>query len=429
MKRDNGRILAVMLAYSAAALLAAALTWDRGGSLTGFARILRHPAQLTIDYFKLGTVGGTFLNAGLVGACCAAVFALSGADLNGASMMAFFLTMGFSFFGINLFNIWPCMLGTWLFARAARERFADHVNTALFSTALAPFVSEIAWRYPALDGLFAAPAFRLLLAAAVGAAAGFLMPALCRHSPNLHRGYSVYNAAAVAGFVGILLFSCLYRAAGVEIPVNTQIGGAHAAVVNGFSAGTSLAALAAGLGLNRWRIGGYGKILAGAGYRCDYVRDAGVPLTLINIGVFGLFVTAYYNAVGAAMTGPTAGSIICLLAAATCGAHCLNVLPIMIGYGIASAVCAFDINAQAIVVGFCFSAALCPIAGRFGLVSGVVAGMLHACMVTTVVTFHGGMCLYNGGFTCGIVAVLAAPVLEAFFVPRDRVALLPKLKR
>ena len=81
--RKNRSILAIMLAYSAAALAAVPLCGPLSASLRGFAAILTAPAQLTIDYFLLGTTGGTFLNVGLVGFACTAVFAASGAALSG----------------------------------------------------------------------------------------------------------------------------------------------------------------------------------------------------------------------------------------------------------------------------------------------------------------------------------------------------------
>lgn len=152
-------------------------------------------------------------------------------------------------------------------------------------------------------------------------------------------------------------------------------------------------------------------------------------MTLVNIGLMGLLATGYYNLVGAAMTAPTAGCILCFLAIAPCGAHLLNTVPIILGYALASTFCVFDLNTQAIIVGLCFAGALSPIAGRFGVLSGVLAGLLHACMVTTVVTFHGGFCLYNGGFTCGITAILLVPVLEMFFEPAEKLKLLPQRKR
>ena len=419
------QILGIMLFYAAAAGAAAFLSDSPRRIFSGLMHILTSPAQLTVDFFHVGSAGGAFLNVALVGLSCWAVYALSGAPLSGTSLMAYFLTIGFSFFGMSLLNIWPCILGTWLFSRVSGKAFADQANVALFSTALSPFVSEALWRYPALDGLPAAMLLRSLLGLLLGCAAGFLMPILCRHSPSLHHGYTLYNAAAVAGYIGIALFSLMYRAAGIEIPTNTIIGDSHPVIVNVFVLATSVAAIIAGFFMNGRSLTGLSIIYRSTGYSCDFTQTAGIPATLIHIGAFGLFAAGYYNLTDASMTGPTAGSIICLLAIAPCGAHALNVLPIMLGYVLASACGSFALNTQSIVVGLCFAGALCPISGRFGALSGILAGFLHVCMVTTVVTFHGGMCLYNGGFTCGITAILLVPLLEYFFVPADQLRLLP----
>ena len=40
---------------------------------------------------------------------------------------------------------------------------------------------------------------------------------------------------------------------------------------------------------------------------------------------------------------------------------------------------------------------------------------MHFCMVTTVPELHGGMCLYNGGFTAALVCLLLVPGLERHF--------------
>lgn len=422
------QILGIMLFYSLSAGIAALCAGTTSSLLTDFLKILTSPAQLTLDYFKIASVGATFLNVALVGLSCAFVFAVSGAELNGISLMAFFLTIGFSFFGMNFLNIWPCILGTWLFCRISKETFASQINIAVFSTALSPFVSEAIFRYPAFEGLPAALLLKALLGILLGMLAGFLMPILCKHSPNLHHGYTLYNAAAVAGFIGILLFAFMYRAVGIEIPSNTDIGNSYPRIVNGFVMATSVVAIVAGFGLNGWSFRGFSSIVKSTGHHCDFTQNVGVPLTFAHIGLFGLFVTVYYNLIDASMTAPTAGSIICLLAIAPCGAHLFNTLPIMLGYVLASTFGAFEPNSQAIIVGVCFACALCPISGCFGTLSGILAGVVHAGMVTTVVTFHGGLCLYNGGFTCGITAILLVPVLEYFFQPSDRLRLLPSRK-
>jgi len=425
-QENNKRILNIMLFYSAAMLLVGIVLslFNFTESMRGFWTILSSPSQLTLDCFKVGTVGGAFLNVGLVGLSCCGVFKLSGATLNGISLMSFFLTLGFSFFGINFFNIWPCFLGTLLFSFAARVKFGSQVNIAMFSTALAPFVSECFWRYPAVSGFGS-----LLLGIGVGAVVGFLMPMLCGHSPNMHKGYTLYSAAAVAGIIAIMLYAVMYRAVGIEAPTNTNLGDGHSLIVNIVMTACALVMIVWGFILNDKSFKGYLSILKSTGHKCDFTAKAGVPLTMINIGIFGLFSIAYYNLVGAKMTSPTAGCMICLLAITASGAHCLNMLPIMLGYALASTFCAFELSTQAFVVGLCFAGAMTPMVGAFGSIPGIVAGMLHACLVTSVATFHGGFLLYNGGFTSFFIVVLMMPVLEYFFQPKDHICLLPGLKK
>ena len=97
--------------HMAAYLIAALLVPDRGQMMSGLAQILMSPAQLTKDYFEIGSVSGTFLNVSLVGFVCAAMTCLPGAAVGGGTIAAYFLTTGFSFWGINFLNMWPFFLG------------------------------------------------------------------------------------------------------------------------------------------------------------------------------------------------------------------------------------------------------------------------------------------------------------------------------
>ena len=118
------------------------------------------------------------------------------------------------------------------------------------------------------------------------------------------------------------------------------------------------------------------------------------------------------------------GAIMCMYAFVAHGAQPRTVFPIMIGYAAASflpffmqmagltEVQGWSLTTQGILVGLCFASGLAPISGKFGFWPGVLAGALHAIIVTSVPLWHGGFCLYNGGFTCGIVAFVVVPVLE-----------------
>ena len=171
MKQNStGKTLRLyFLAVVLCCLIAAVLAPDRGAMLTGLRDILLSPAQLTRDYFFLGNISGTFLNMALVGAVCTALTCLPGAVLKGSTVAAFFLTLGFSAWGINILNLWPFLIGVALHALARRKPLAEFVDLFLFSTALCPLVSDLLLRYPGGE-VHAITAAGALLALAVGMA-------------------------------------------------------------------------------------------------------------------------------------------------------------------------------------------------------------------------------------------------------------------
>ena len=125
------------------------------------------------------------------------------------------------------------------------------------------------------------------------------------------------------------------------------------------------------------------------------------------------------------------GAIMCMHAFSAHGAQTRTVFPIAVGYAIASLLPFFmyvggvtdtqgwTLTTQAILVGMCFASGLAPVSGKYGFWGGVIAGALHATIVMSVPLWHGGFCLYNGGFTCGIVAFLLIPVFESFWKTKE----------
>lgn len=426
-KGTNRPLLMIMLFYGVAALIAVPLCGSLSDALSGLRAICLSPSQLTIDYFLVGGLGGTFLNTALVSFACAAVYGLSGTALCGASFIAFFLAVCFTFFGTNILNMWPCMLGTMLFARLTGRKFGEIANIGLLTIAASPIISEMLLRYPPLD---AAPFLRIPAALLLGLCIGMTTPILFPKITLLHRGNSLYNGGPSACFVVILLVALFYRAAGVDIPTNTQIGPSHPLAASLFVLATAAGTLFAGFMLNGRSLKGYAtRVLRQSGYQCDLFASAGLGLTLINIGLFTLLMLLYYTLIDAPMTGPTVGCVFGALACTCVGGHPRTMIPLMLGYILAGALApSFSVNTQAIAVGICFCAAITPFCGRYGALIGVLAAAAHACMVTTVVTFHSGFCLFNGGFTALTVLMLMLPICEFFFEPSDTPRLLPLLK-
>jgi MFS family permease len=290
------------------------------------------------------------------------------------------------------------------------------VNAALFSAALSPFVSE------ALFANYGLPfPVAVGLALAGGCFMGFIAAVIIPHMVPLHKGFNQFNAGLSNGFVAFVVNGFIFN--GLKVSrLETGILG------KGYNAFCIIALFIMFVlcTLSGWFLDGHKAVqdckdlFFSHGHKRDYVYDHGVPAVLLNMGIHGAFVTLYYIAAGAAFTGPTFGCVLCMLSLTASCASPRTVYPIMIGYILFSLLPASSpINAQGVLVGFCFATSLAPIVGIYGLMSGIIAGILHCAVVGNVSIIHGGFNLYNGGFTSGLVCLVLVPILENFFKTKD----------
>ena len=89
--------------FAALCLIAAVLMPDHGQMVEGMLRLCTLPYQSANSYFDAsgGGFAGTFLNAAVICAICAAIYSLPGSKPDGVSVLAFFLTAGFCFWGMS----------------------------------------------------------------------------------------------------------------------------------------------------------------------------------------------------------------------------------------------------------------------------------------------------------------------------------------
>ena len=409
-------------------LVAAVCMPDRAQMFDGFVKIITSPANVYTNYFAVGGYAGTFLNMGLVSAICTVLYWIPGKKEGHASMLVVILTTGFGAWGINVLNIWPTMAGVVLFCLVKKEKLGDHTNAMLFTTGVAPLMSELMLRYPNPEVVGFHPA-GVLLAFLVGAGVGFFLPAGLDNSPKVHKGFDLYSAALPVGMMAFLLQGLLYKALGVDLPVqDTDLSVANPWIVNIFCIILfSLCIIGALLMGCTWQ--DYRELQKNPDPVRNFAETYGNAVALMNVGLYGLYILLYYNLIGAEFNGVTFGIIFCMLATCNAGSHPGNVWPIMLGYALAVQICRLfsmaaggdftqDLNAQAIVVGLCYANGLSPISDKYGWRYGMVAAMMHYCMVTTVPQLHGGLCLYNGGFTAALVCLLMIPGLERIFLPK-----------
>ena len=422
-------------------LVAAVCMPDRSTMFTGLWNILTGTCKISTNYFALGGYAATYLNMGLVGLICTALCFLPGAKPNQVTTLGVLLTIGFSSWGINPLNMIPSILGVCLYCLVKKEKLGAMANAMMYSTGIAPLLSELLFRYPGVEYV-GFNGLGLALALLVGVVIGFTLPAGLGHAPNTHKGYDHYSAAVPIGITAFLLRTVLYNVMlGWKLGDLSQLSTLGALDVASWLLTNVFCIILFGLCIVFALLMGctpadYLKLMKDSGHGVCFSSKYGNAAFLMNMGVFGLMIVAYFNLAGAidgtnVWTGMTFGIVFCMLATCNSGSHPGNVWPIMTGYMVTSFLFSWifkllggetyglTIGSQSILIGLCFANGLSPVAGKYGALWGILAGGLHYLLVTAVPDMHGGFCLYNGGLTAALICVLLVPQLEKFCKPKE----------
>ncbi len=437
---SESKFLKLFFAFVSAAFLVGAVCMpDRGQMFTGFWKIMTSTCKISTNYFALGGYAATFLNMAIVGFFCTALCCLPGAKPNNVTTLGVLLTLGFGSWGMNLVNMLPTVLGVCLYAALKKEKLGAVSNAMLYSTGIAPLISDLLFRYPGVEYI----GFNwlgLALGLFVGLIIGFFLPAGLAHSPNVHKGYDHYSAALPIGMTAFFLRAVLYNVMLGTTPAKLGLSTMAAPEANFFWACNIFAVALFVLFivfalLMGCKVKDYWNLMKDSGHGVSFTSKYGFAPFLMNAGVFGLMIVAYFNfaalidstaTISNAWTGMTFGIVFCMLATCNSGSHPRNVLPIMLGYIVFSYLFgwiagllgvenyALTIGSQSILIGLCYANGLSPIAGKYGFGCGVLAGGLHYLLVSAVPDLHGGFLLYNGGFTAALICLVFVPQLERF---------------
>ncbi len=400
----NRTFLAFILALTGYGVFSA--RFDFGEIARGLATIVVSPDILINDYTSHAGVGPAFVNSGLNALFALMLLRLSGVLISGPAIAALFTVAGFSLFGKNIYNIWPVVAGIAVYTRISGRPFKEIVIVALFGTALAPIVSEftfslgipLPWNIPA--GI------------AAGMFSGFILPPIARNALDFTRGYNLYNIGFSAGLVGTVVMSIM-RAFRLELSGGFAWGSLPPETIVPFLVLYFAFMIAAGMVEDPQWLKGYREILGTPGRLVsDFARKQGIGATLVNMGSMGLLGVAYVFAIGGDWNGPMIGGIFAIVGFAAFGKHPLNALPPMLGVALAGSLTQYGLSSPTTQLAGLFVATLAPITGAYGVFAGLVAGMLHLCIVVNVGYLHGGLNLYNNGFSGGVVAGILVPVLQ-----------------
>ncbi len=402
------RMFPYLWAYTAMLALAGFCLDSPGDILRGLVTIMFSEDSLITDYILIAGPGAALVNSALVTAISICVLYLADDRLNGMTLVVIGLMSGFSLFGKNFINIWPILLGTWLYARYRKEPFGPYANIGLMATALAPVVS-----YISLDNGWGNPLWGTL----VGITIGFILPPLSTYTYRIQNGMNLYNIGFACGLVAYIC-----------VPLMGSLGATpttHYQWASGYNEIFSLmlvifcgTLIVVGLffsGKPVWASwAGYRRLLQTSGRApSDYLRMFGPAPVLINTGVNGLIGMCFILAIGGDLNGPTLGGILTIMGFSAFGKHVGNILPVMAGVALGGLVMHWSLSDCAVQLACLFCTTLAPISGYFGWPYGVLAGFLHSSVVLYTSSPVAGLNLYNNGFSGGLIAIVLYPTILA----------------
>lgn len=375
--------------------------------IIGLKKIILESDILITDYMKLAGIGSAFLNSSLVLTSLIFILIKLNVNPNGAILAGLFTTAGFSLFGKNIVNIWPIILGIYLYSKYEKVPFTNYILIVLFGTTLAPTVSiEL---FPNNLPLF----FSLVLTVLLSTFLGFILPAMASYTLKLHQGYSLANVGLAGGLIGTALAS-IFTALGIEFEKKLLWSTENNNLLLVLLLFLFGSMILLGIISNKNWLKDLKKLYKLSGRLVtDFFTIFGQSVTFINMGILGIFCTLFIILINGDLNGATLSGIFTVVGFGSFGKHIKNIFPIIIGAVLAAIVGIWELNSPSMLLGILFSTTLCPIAGSFGWFCGIIAGFMHICMVMNIGYLHGGMNLYHNGFAAGFVAMILVPIITA----------------
>ncbi|CDE26555.1 putative uncharacterized protein [Clostridium sp. CAG:307] len=374
----------------------------------GYKNILLSSSILTTDYIAIGTLGGALVNAASILILNLVILRLLNLRMSGLIYAALYMILGFSFFGKNILNSLPIYIGIYLYAFLNKIPVKNLVISLLFSSGISPLVSYL------IFGFDLAYYISIPLGIGAGIVAGLMVPAISSHTIKFHQGYNLFNVGFSLGIIS-LAFNGVLRAFNLRASEISILSNDHNLFLYLFVAILALVLLIAGIILNPKSFKMIPDLYKRSGRLVsDYIRDYGVSIVMINQASLLTFEILICLIFKIELNGAIFGTILAVSGFAGAGLHLKNTSFVMLGAILMCLITKTNITSTSIIIGILFSAGVAPIAGRYGIVAGIIAGMLHIAILPLCRSFQGGYDLYNNGFCAGFVACILIAIIEAF---------------
>ena len=343
------------------------------------------PGQIN-DFLAIGGLEASLINAGLIAGLNVFLIRKFQCPLEGKLIAAFFTVVGFSFCGKTLLNIIPIYLGGGVYGILNKRRAQEILPVVLFASSLAPVVSWLAHQpfFPQPQGM--------MVAVGVGMILGYGAVPIAYKLPVFHQGYSLYHVGFCTGMMATLVAS-LGRLFHLEMFSYKHVANGSSEEMFPIVLMIVLALFGGALWFKRFQQGMTENLL-------------------LNMALLGMVGLAYICFWSRTITGLHLAALFTLIGFGACGKNLANCLPVMAGAVGGIMFLGLNISDPTLVAAVLFATTLAPIVTSFGKIAGMLAGLCHLFLVGEMADFHNGLCLYNNGFTGGLVAGSLVALLE-----------------
>ncbi len=385
----------------------------------GYIAILRSPSVLISDYLEIGGLGATLFNVATILLINVVMISYLKMKMSGPVFAGILTIAGFSFFGKNIFNTIPIYIGIYIYARMQSLDFKSFFIVVLFSTGISPIVSFMIFGVGWADWFGLSPFWNYWIGVPAGVVlgliTGFVLPAFGAHTIRFHKGYNLYNIGFALGVLS-MLFSALLRSFHfIDLDQGGPTSEAFHSELLLLTIVLSLVFIAIAYVNDLQVHKKYWSLMKSSGRLVsDYIRDYGRSVSMLNVGVLGIMCVIILWVLNFEINGPIMGGILTVMGFGSFGKHPRNCLPVMFGAYLAVVLTDHSFDGIGMMTALLFVTAVAPIAGRYGVLIGVLAGFIHVVITPLALVFQeGGFNLYNNGFAAGFVAALMIPFLEA----------------
>ena len=379
-------------------------------SLTIFihlSNIIAGKDGLITDYFIKGSVGSAFLNAGLIGLITTSLLSKAQSSFMGIDFASVFLAIGFALFGKNIFNVWPIFLGGFIYTKVNHLDFKNTWPITFFATSLAPLISEIIF-------VFNIPLIsRIILALLLGILTGYTVHLLAPQTKLIHKGYNLYNIGLAIGIIGTIIVSTL-RLFNADInPHLVWDESLHLKLYIIFGIFAVVCILYSYIKDKSFKH--YKELLKTSGRNSDYIVSFSLNTVFMNIGFNILLTLLFMFILKIPLNGPMLGGLLTVIGFSSSGKHIKNLYPIYLTILLGQALSLWDTSNPSIALTAIFLTGLAPVVGTFGIIPGMIFTLVNLSVAKNTGALHGGLNLYNTGFSIGTTALFMIPFYENIF--------------